>query len=77
MDDHQSVNARAAADTGAAWLLAEGPLTIDDFRACLERALGDPAGLAAAAAAARRLDHPGAAEALVDLLPITGEKARP
>ena len=77
MDDHQSANARAAADTGAAWLLAEGPLTVDDFRACLERALGDPAGLAAAAAAARRLDHPGAAEALVDLLPITGEEAQP
>ncbi|MGB1007327.1 MAG: glycosyltransferase, partial [Thalassobaculaceae bacterium] len=77
MDEHQTANARAAGDIGAAWLLAERTLTVDDLRACLEHVLGNPACLPAAAAAARRLDHPGAAEALADLLPINGREARP
>ena len=77
MDDHQSANARAATAVGAAWLRPEDQLTVDNFRACLEDVLDDPAGLHTAATAARRLDRPEAAEALADLLAINDREARP
>jgi UDP-N-acetylglucosamine--N-acetylmuramyl-(pentapeptide) pyrophosphoryl-undecaprenol N-acetylglucosamine transferase len=73
-DDHQRANARAFADAGAAWMLAEETLTPESLAAELMRLLADPAGLARAAAQARAQAKPDAARALADaviaLMPV-------
>ena len=74
-DDHQSANARALADIGAAWTIAEADFTPENLAALLVRRLADPSGLARAANLARTLARPDAARALADavaaLIPAT------
>jgi UDP-N-acetylglucosamine--N-acetylmuramyl-(pentapeptide) pyrophosphoryl-undecaprenol N-acetylglucosamine transferase len=65
-DDHQSANARALADAGAAWVLAEADFTPEALASLLVRRLADPPGLARAAARAHALARPDAARALAD-----------
>jgi UDP-N-acetylglucosamine--N-acetylmuramyl-(pentapeptide) pyrophosphoryl-undecaprenol N-acetylglucosamine transferase len=67
-DDHQTVNARALGDAGAAWVMAERDFTPDALAARLEALLGAPDSLMAAATAARRLGVPDAASRLADLV---------
>lgn len=76
MDDHQTANARALVEAGAAWLLAEADATPDAVAGLMEKALGDPAGLAAAAAAARDMAQANAADLLADLIEGTAEAGR-
>jgi UDP-N-acetylglucosamine--N-acetylmuramyl-(pentapeptide) pyrophosphoryl-undecaprenol N-acetylglucosamine transferase len=66
-DDHQTANARAMAEAGAAWVMAETEFTPEALASRLASLLADPQQLAAAAAASRRLSHPDAAERLADL----------
>jgi UDP-N-acetylglucosamine--N-acetylmuramyl-(pentapeptide) pyrophosphoryl-undecaprenol N-acetylglucosamine transferase len=68
IDDHQSANARALADAGAAILLPQPQLTAEALRDRLAAWLGDPAARAAAAAAAATLARPDAARRLADLV---------
>jgi UDP-N-acetylglucosamine--N-acetylmuramyl-(pentapeptide) pyrophosphoryl-undecaprenol N-acetylglucosamine transferase len=75
IDDHQSANARALADAGAAWVLPQPGFTAEALSALLLRLLPD--ALPAAAAAARSLARPRAAEALADLVErILAERVR-
>lgn len=67
-DDHQSFNARAVADAGAAWVMPETVFTPDALAARLADLLSAPQKLAAAAAAAHQLGRPDAAERLADLV---------
>jgi len=66
MDDHQSVNAAALAAAGAAWVLPQDGFTAERLAQVLTQRLGDPAGLAAAAAAARAWGTVEAADRLAD-----------
>jgi UDP-N-acetylglucosamine--N-acetylmuramyl-(pentapeptide) pyrophosphoryl-undecaprenol N-acetylglucosamine transferase len=67
-DDHQTANAKAIADAGAAWLVPENEFSAADLAARLLALLGDPAPLAAMAAAAYAFGKPDAAEQLADLV---------
>ncbi len=67
-DDHQTVNARALADAGGAWVIAEADFTPRELAKRLHALLLAPARLAEAATAARRLGRPDAAAALADLV---------
>jgi UDP-N-acetylglucosamine--N-acetylmuramyl-(pentapeptide) pyrophosphoryl-undecaprenol N-acetylglucosamine transferase len=67
-DDHQSANARALADSGAAWAIAEADFTPETLAAILVRRLADPPGLARAAGLARAFARPDAARALADAI---------
>ncbi|MBB4267509.1 undecaprenyldiphospho-muramoylpentapeptide beta-N-acetylglucosaminyltransferase [Roseospira visakhapatnamensis] len=67
VDDHQTANARALDEAGAAWLMPQGTLTPDTLSARLAALLGDADGLAATAARARALGRPDAAERLAAL----------
>jgi len=67
-DDHQTVNARALSEAGAAWVMAETGFTTDALAELLTPLLQSPARLAAAAAAAHRLGRPDAARLLADLV---------
>lgn len=67
IDDHQTANARALDAAGAAWLMPQGGLTADGLSARLAAVLGEPEILAAAAARARALGRPDAAERLAAL----------
>jgi UDP-N-acetylglucosamine--N-acetylmuramyl-(pentapeptide) pyrophosphoryl-undecaprenol N-acetylglucosamine transferase len=66
IDDHQSANARALADAGAAWVMPQPAFTVDALSERLRALLENPAQLAAAAASARTVARPNAAEALAD-----------
>ncbi|MDI3297712.1 MAG: undecaprenyldiphospho-muramoylpentapeptide beta-N-acetylglucosaminyltransferase [Bacillota bacterium] len=66
--DHQRANAEALARQGAAVVLEEAELTAGRLRETVERLLGDPARLAAMAAASRRLGRPEAARTLAERL---------
>jgi UDP-N-acetylglucosamine--N-acetylmuramyl-(pentapeptide) pyrophosphoryl-undecaprenol N-acetylglucosamine transferase len=66
-DDHQNANARAMAQSGAAWVMTEAEFTPEALAARLASLLADPQQLAKAAAASRSLSHPDAAERLADL----------
>lgn len=68
MDDHQTLNAKALADAGAAEVIREDDLTVDALTAVLMGVLGDPARLAAMSAAARSVAIPDAAARLADLV---------
>ncbi len=68
MDDHQTLNARALSDAGAARVIAEDDLTVDSLTAALNEVLSDPARLAAMSAAARSVAIPDAAARLADLV---------
>jgi UDP-N-acetylglucosamine--N-acetylmuramyl-(pentapeptide) pyrophosphoryl-undecaprenol N-acetylglucosamine transferase len=67
-DDHQSFNARALGDAGAAWVMPERDFTPDALAAKLTSLLAAPDALIAAAAAARHLGTPDAAARLADLV---------
>ena len=65
-DDHQTANARALADEGAAWLMPERRLSPRALAETLERLFGNPRLLADAAGKARDLGRPGAAQELAN-----------
>ena len=67
-DDHQSANARALAEAGAAWTMAETGFTPQALAMRIATLLAAPHALVAAAAAAHRLGRPDAAERLADLV---------
>jgi len=68
IDDHQSANARALADVGAAVVMAQPDFTPATLSQRLAAWLGDPAALSAAASAAASLAQPQAARRLADLV---------
>ncbi|CAA9259028.1 MAG: UDP-N-acetylglucosamine--N-acetylmuramyl-(pentapeptide) pyrophosphoryl-undecaprenol N-acetylglucosamine transferase [uncultured Craurococcus sp.] len=68
IDDHQSANARAIAEAGAATVVPQGRFTPAALAEDLARQLGDPAGLKRAAASAALLAQPDAAKRLADLV---------
>jgi len=67
-DDHQSYNARALGDAGAAWVVPEAAFTPEALAARLAELFVAPQALVAAAAAAKNLGRPDAAERLADLV---------
>jgi UDP-N-acetylglucosamine--N-acetylmuramyl-(pentapeptide) pyrophosphoryl-undecaprenol N-acetylglucosamine transferase len=70
-DDHQKRNAEEMVNAGAAVMLQESDLTEQGkLLEALTGLLGDPARLAAMAAAARTQAHPGAAERIADRLAV-------
>ena len=68
MDDHQTLNARALSDAGAARVIAEDDVTVDSLTAVLADILSDPAKLTVMSAAARSVAIPDAATRLADLV---------
>ncbi|MFN3614574.1 MAG: UDP-N-acetylglucosamine--N-acetylmuramyl-(pentapeptide) pyrophosphoryl-undecaprenol N-acetylglucosamine transferase, partial [Rubrimonas sp.] len=72
MDDHQTANARALAQAGAAVVEAESGLTGEGLAAHLARLTAAPSELAAMAAAAAGRGRPDAAERLADLVEELG-----
>ena len=68
MDDHQTLNARALSEAGAARVIAEDDLTVTGLTAALTDILSDPAKLTAMSAAARTVAIPDAAARLADLV---------
>ncbi len=66
--DHQSANARAFADAGAGWVIPQSALTPALLADLLAERLADGAGLALAAAQARRFAPADAAERLAALV---------
>lgn len=68
MDDHQTLNARALSEAGAARVIAEDDVTVDSLTAVLAEVLSDPARLTAMSAAARSVAIPDAAARLADLV---------
>jgi UDP-N-acetylglucosamine--N-acetylmuramyl-(pentapeptide) pyrophosphoryl-undecaprenol N-acetylglucosamine transferase len=67
-DDHQAANARAFADAGAGWVIAQAGLTAGVLTQILAERLADAEGLAAAAAHARRFASDDAAERLTAIV---------
>ena len=67
-DDHQSANAKAFAEAGAGWTMAQPDFTAESLAAFLAEALAAPERLAAAAASAKALGRPQAARSLADLV---------
>lgn len=65
-NDHQTANAAALADCGAAEVIAEAALTPERLTASLAALLDDSEALLARAAAARAVGKPGAADSLVE-----------
>lgn len=68
MDDHQTLNARALSEAGAARVIAEDDVTVDRLTTALSDILSDPATLAVMSAAARSVAIPDAAARLADLV---------
>jgi UDP-N-acetylglucosamine--N-acetylmuramyl-(pentapeptide) pyrophosphoryl-undecaprenol N-acetylglucosamine transferase len=68
IDDHQSANARALADAGAAWTMPQPDFSAAALAARLAALLDDPASLTHAAAAARAQARIDAAARLADLV---------
>ena len=68
IDDHQTANARALADCGGAWLMAQDGFTAEALAARLESLLTQPATLARAAACSGNAGQPDAASRLADLV---------
>lgn len=66
--DHQTANARALAEKGAAVILPDAEMTPQRLSALLAELLGDPARLQAMAASAAALGRPNAARDLADLV---------
>lgn len=79
-DDHQTANARAFAAAGAGWVMPQPELGAARLAAFLDELLGEPARLAAAAAAARGFACDDAAERLAaavsDFFPRMAEAER-
>ncbi|MBV8613616.1 MAG: undecaprenyldiphospho-muramoylpentapeptide beta-N-acetylglucosaminyltransferase [Acetobacteraceae bacterium] len=68
IDDHQSANARALVDAGAAAMIAQSALAAPVLAASLAALLDTPDRLGAMAAAARGQARPDAAQRLADLI---------
>jgi len=68
IDDHQSANARALARAGGAWVMPQARFDPVSLSERLNQLLVDPAGLTAAAAAARGQGRVDAAEGLADVV---------
>ncbi|MBB2169480.1 undecaprenyldiphospho-muramoylpentapeptide beta-N-acetylglucosaminyltransferase [Gluconacetobacter aggeris] len=66
--DEQGANAASLVAAGAGWMIRQPDFTAPSLAARLESLLSDPATLAGAAAAARSLGRPDAAERLADLV---------
>lgn len=66
IDDHQSANAKATADAGAAWLMPEPAFTPDALADRLKSLAERPSTLDVAAACARAAGRPDAARRLAD-----------
>ena len=66
MDDHQTANARAVAEAGAGWAMAEDDFTAPALAARIGGFLSDPDLLRAAAARSLATGRPDAAERLAD-----------
>lgn len=66
--DHQTANARALVDAGAAVLVPDGELDADRFAVEVDALLRDPERRATMAAAASSIARPDAASSVVDLL---------
>jgi UDP-N-acetylglucosamine--N-acetylmuramyl-(pentapeptide) pyrophosphoryl-undecaprenol N-acetylglucosamine transferase len=66
IDDHQNANARALAETDAAWVYPQSAFTAPALAERLVGLFGVPARLASAAAAAAALARPHAARDLAD-----------
>ncbi|HEX2150525.1 MAG TPA: undecaprenyldiphospho-muramoylpentapeptide beta-N-acetylglucosaminyltransferase [Stellaceae bacterium] len=67
-DDHQTANARAFADSGAAWVMPQPEFSAARLSGVLGELLADPAGLLHAAAQARRFAPDDAADRLAALV---------
>ncbi len=67
-DDHQAANARAFANAGAGWLMPQSALSAPMLTNRLAERLADGAGLAHAAAQARRFGCDDAAERLTAIV---------
>lgn len=65
-DDHQTRNAQALVDAGAAMMIAESDLSPEDLAAVIDGLAGDPKRLATMEANARALGRPNAAQEIVD-----------
>lgn len=76
MDDHQTGNARALADAGAALVIDEERFTEESLRDALTPLLSDPSRLELMAKAARGRVKEGAAAALADLVEGIARPAR-
>ena len=68
LDQDQAANAAALAANGAAEVVSQSDFTPERLAASLRKAIADPAPLAAAAAAAKAVGVPDAAERLADLV---------
>jgi UDP-N-acetylglucosamine--N-acetylmuramyl-(pentapeptide) pyrophosphoryl-undecaprenol N-acetylglucosamine transferase len=68
MDDHQTANARALAEGGGAWLMAQTEFTAETLAQRLMHLAHAPLELGAAAAAALAFGRPKAASLLADLV---------
>ena len=68
MDDHQTANADALVDAGAAWRLSEADATPEKIANILLGLFDQPIRLSDAAQAALTVARPNAAEALADLI---------
>jgi UDP-N-acetylglucosamine--N-acetylmuramyl-(pentapeptide) pyrophosphoryl-undecaprenol N-acetylglucosamine transferase len=68
IDDHQTANAKALAEAGAATVVPQAAFTSEALTKQLAAMLGDPRALARAAASAARLAQPDAAKRLADLV---------
>jgi UDP-N-acetylglucosamine--N-acetylmuramyl-(pentapeptide) pyrophosphoryl-undecaprenol N-acetylglucosamine transferase len=66
IDDHQSANARAVADAGAAWVMPQPTFTAEALAERLQTLLAAPEALRDAADKARAAGHPEAAARLAD-----------
>jgi UDP-N-acetylglucosamine--N-acetylmuramyl-(pentapeptide) pyrophosphoryl-undecaprenol N-acetylglucosamine transferase len=77
MDDHQSANAAALSAAGGAEVVTEAALTPEGLAGDIARLSGDPARLAAMAAAARACGRPGAAAELADLVERISRRPSP
>ncbi len=75
MDDHQTLNAKALTDPGAADALDELSFDAGRVTALLQERLSNPVDLARRAAAARAAGRPDAAGALADLVEAAAYKA--
>lgn len=75
IDDHQTANAAAVAETGGGWLMPQAALSPDALAAHLARLFRAPDALADAAAAARAAGVADAAERLADLAWRLAERA--
>ncbi len=74
-DDHQTANARALAEAGAAILVPQLELTAERFAAELAGLMREPARLATMAKRAHALARPDAVERLLDaVLSLAGER---